>query len=68
MANRKAIKKARDDRRLTMMIGENIDQGPWYEATMFKAHEGHSAMCSFPIHGTHGSAKLHVRAVRYEGK
>jgi hypothetical protein len=50
-----------------MMIGEYVDQGPWYEATMDTAHEGHSATCTFPVHGTHGSAELRVRAVRYEG-
>ncbi|KAG0582224.1 hypothetical protein M758_3G042800 [Ceratodon purpureus] len=62
----KAIAKARNDPRLMRMIGDYVDQGPWYEATMDTAHEGHSATCRFPVHGTHGSAKLCVRAVRYE--
>jgi hypothetical protein len=49
------------------VVGENVDQGHWYEASMTVDHEGHSAMCSFPVSGTLCSANIHLRAVRYEG-
>ena len=64
---RRAMEKATTDTRLKDILGEHIQQGPWYEATMGVDHEGHSASCSFPVTGSLGSANLHLRAVRYEG-
>ena len=66
--SRKALAKANSDSQLKKIVGENIEQGQWYEASMTVDHEGHSAACSFPISGSLCSANIHLRAVRYEGR
>ncbi|KAG0572434.1 hypothetical protein KC19_VG094800 [Ceratodon purpureus] len=65
--SKKALAKANVDSEFKAIVGENIDQGPWYEASMTVDHEGHSAACSFPVSGSLCSANIHLRAVRYEG-
>lgn len=64
--SKSALAKANSDSSLKTILGENIEQGPWYEATMAVDHEGHSAMCHFPVSGSLASANIHLRAVRYE--
>ncbi|KAG0572435.1 hypothetical protein KC19_VG094800 [Ceratodon purpureus] len=64
--SKKALAKANVDSEFKAIVGENIDQGPWYEASMTVDHEGHSAACSFPVSGSLCSANIHLRAVRYE--
>lgn len=66
----KALEKASQDPRLKEYIGEGIKLGQWhwYEASLAVAHKGMSASCSFPVYGSHGSANLHLKAVRLHGK
>jgi len=52
---------------LLAVLGEHIEQGPWYEATMGLDHEGHSACCTFSMIGSLGTANLHLQVVKFEG-
>jgi len=52
---------------LLAVLGEHIEQGPWYEATMGLDHEGHSASCTFSVIGSLGTANLHLQVVKFEG-
>lgn len=63
----KAMEKACHDPRLMRKLGDNIQQGPWWESSLCIDHEGHSAACHIPITGSRGHARMHLRAVRYEG-
>ncbi|KAG6555881.1 hypothetical protein Mapa_002523 [Marchantia paleacea] len=66
----KALEKASQDPRLKEFIGEEIKLGQWhwYEASLAVAHKGMSASCSFPVYGSHGTANLHLKAVRLHGR
>lgn len=61
------MEKACHDPRLMKKLGDNIQQGPWWESSLRIDHEGHSAAFHIPIIGTRGHARMHLRAVRYEG-
>jgi hypothetical protein len=52
---------------LLAVLGEHIEQGPWYEAVMGLDHEGHSASCTFCVNGSLGTANLHLQVVKFEG-
>ncbi|KAJ7558362.1 hypothetical protein O6H91_04G035900 [Diphasiastrum complanatum] len=62
----KAMERAAKDPRMKKLLGESIEKGFWYEASLGLSHEGRSASCSFPIYGNQGHANLHLRAVKYE--
>ncbi|KAH9561056.1 hypothetical protein CY35_06G142300 [Sphagnum magellanicum] len=53
---------------LLAVLGEHIEQGPWYKATMGFDHEGHSASCTFSVIGSLGTANLHLQVVKFEEK
>jgi hypothetical protein len=63
----KAMDQAVNNPQLLAVLGEHIEKGPWYEATMGLDHEGHSASCTFSVIGSLGTANLHLRAVKFEG-
>ena len=65
--NRNALETANSDSELKTILGEKIEQGPLYAATMGVDREGNSANCSFPVVGSLAKGNLHLRAVRYEG-
>jgi hypothetical protein len=52
---------------LLAVLGEHIEQGPWYEATIGLDHEGHSASCTFSMICSLGTANLHLQVVKFEG-
>jgi hypothetical protein len=52
---------------LLAVLGEHIEQGSWYEATIGLDHEGHSASCTFSMIGSLGTANLHLQVVKFEG-
>ncbi len=64
---RKAMDHAVNNPQLLAVLGEHIEQGPWYEATMGLDHEGHSACCTFSMIGSLGTANLHLQVVKFEG-
>lgn len=66
----KAMETASQDARLKEVLGDEIQRGPWHwcEASLAVAHEGHSASCSFPVSGSHGTGSLHLKAVRLNGR
>jgi len=64
---RKAMDQAANNPQLLAVLGEHIEKGPWYEATMGLDREGHSASCTFSVIGSLGTANLHLRAVKFEG-
>jgi hypothetical protein len=66
--SKKAMDQAVNNPRLLAVLGEHIEKGPWYEATMGLDHEGHSASCTFSVIGSLGTANLHLRAVKFEEK
>lgn len=49
-------------------IGEPIEKGPWYNASLAVSHQRHSVSCSFPVIGPQGTGILHLKAVRNGGK
>lgn len=63
-----ALETANTDVELKTILGENIERGPLYAATMGVDREGNSANCSFPVTGSLAKGNLHLRAVRYEEK
>lgn len=63
-----ALETANSDSELKTILGEKIEQGPLYAATLGVDREGNSANCSFPVAGSLAKGNLHLRAVRYEEK
>lgn len=61
-----ALETANSDSELKTILGEKIEQGPLYAATLGVDREGNSANCSFPVAGSLAKGNLHLRAVRYE--
>eukprot|EP00850_Spirogloea_muscicola_P011692 SM000073S21468 [mRNA] locus=s73:539972:540538:+ [translate_table: standard] len=59
--------KVLGDDRLAEALGPPLQAGPWYNASIGVAHEGHSASCTFPVVGAHGNASVRVKAVRIGG-
>lgn len=49
-------------------IGEPIEKGPWYNASLAVSQQRHSVSCSFPVVGPQGTGILHLKAVRHGGK
>ncbi|KAL9686381.1 hypothetical protein QQ045_023839 [Rhodiola kirilowii] len=60
----KAIEKASKDQRLVEAIGEPIERGPWYNASLAVVHQKRSASCTFPVSGSRGSGIFQLKAVR----
>lgn len=63
-----ALETANTDVELKTILGENIERGPLYAATMGVDREGNSANCSFPVTGSLANGNLHLRAVRNDEK
>jgi len=63
-----ALETANTDVELKTILGENIERGPLYAATIGVDREGNSANCSFPVTGSLAKGNLHLRAVRYDEK
>ncbi|CAM8930372.1 unnamed protein product [Rhodiola kirilowii] len=63
----KAIEKASKDQRLVEAIGEPIERGPWYNASLAVVHQKRSASCTFPVSGSRGSGIFQLKAVRNDG-
>ncbi len=64
---RKAMDRTVNNPRLLAVLGEHIEQGPWYEAVMGLDHEGLSASCTFCVIGSLGTVNLHLQVVKFEG-
>ncbi|XP_031402760.1 uncharacterized protein LOC116212337 isoform X2 [Punica granatum] len=60
----KAMEKASQNQGLRDALGEPIEKGPWYNATLAVAHKRHSASCTFPVSGPQGNGILQLKAVR----
>ncbi|EPS64821.1 hypothetical protein M569_09957, partial [Genlisea aurea] len=60
----KAMEKASKNQQLIEAIGEPIERGPWYNASLAVAHKRHSVSCSFPVSGPLGTGMFHLKAVR----
>lgn len=48
-------------------MGEPIEKGPWYNASLAVSQQRHSVSCSFPVIGPQGTGILHLKAVRNGG-
>lgn len=45
-------------------LGEPIEKGPWYNASLAVAHKRHSVSCTFPVSGPQGNGVLQLKAVK----
>jgi len=64
----KAMEKVMNSKVMIEAIGEPIEKGPWYNASLAVSHQRHSVSCSFPVIGPQGTGILHLKAVRNGGK
>ncbi|XP_020887254.1 uncharacterized protein LOC9322343 isoform X2 [Arabidopsis lyrata subsp. lyrata] len=60
----KAMEKVMNSKAMIEAIGEPIEKGPWYNASLAVSHQRHSVSCSFPVIGPQGTGILHLKAVR----
>ncbi|KAL1219342.1 hypothetical protein V5N11_007873 [Cardamine amara subsp. amara] len=60
----KAMEKVMNSKAMIEAIGEPIEKGPWYNASLAVSHQRHSVSCSFPVIGPQGNGILHLKAVR----
>ncbi|KAJ0254150.1 Cytochrome oxidase complex assembly protein [Hirschfeldia incana] len=60
----KAMEKVMRNKAMTEAIGEPIEKGPWYNASLAVSQQRHSVSCSFPVVGPQGTGILHLKAVR----
>ncbi|XP_010489046.1 PREDICTED: uncharacterized protein LOC104766792 [Camelina sativa] len=60
----KAMEKVINSKAMIEAIGEPIEKGPWYSASLAVSHQRHSVSCSFPVVGPQGTGILHLKAVR----
>ncbi|KAL3521107.1 hypothetical protein ACH5RR_019256 [Cinchona calisaya] len=60
----KAMEKASKSQAISDVIGEPIERGPWYNASLAVAHKRHSASCTFPVSGPQGIGIFLLKAVR----
>ncbi|CAA7013979.1 unnamed protein product [Microthlaspi erraticum] len=63
--SRKAMEKVMNNKAMIEAIGEPIEKGPWYNASLAVSQQRHSVSCSFPVIGPQGTGILHLKAVRY---
>lgn len=62
------MEKVMTSKAMIEAIGEPIEKGPWYSASLAVSHQRHSVSCSFPVIGPQGTGILHLKAVRNGGK
>ncbi|KFK40415.1 hypothetical protein AALP_AA3G370800 [Arabis alpina] len=60
----KAMEKVMNSKAMIEAIGEPIEKGPWYNASLAVSRQRHSVSCSFPVIGPQGTGILHLKAVR----
>ncbi|CAN7047444.1 hypothetical protein IGI04_025486 [Brassica rapa subsp. trilocularis] len=60
----KAMEKVMRNKAMIQAIGEPIEKGPWYNASLAVSQQRHSVSCSFPVVGPQGTGILHLKAVR----
>lgn len=61
------MEKVSKNKAIIDAIGEPVEKGPWYNASLAVAHKRHSVSCSFPVSGPRGSGILHLKAIRDGG-
>ncbi|KAF8090312.1 hypothetical protein N665_0479s0016 [Sinapis alba] len=61
----KAMEKVMRNKAMIEAIGEPIEKGPWYNASLAVSQQRHSVSCSFPVVGPQGTGILHLKAVRH---
>lgn len=64
----KAMEKASKSQAIIDAIGEPIERGPWYNASLAVAHKRHSVSCTFPVSGPQGIGILQLKAIRNGGQ
>lgn len=65
---RKAMEKVMNNKAMIEAMGEPIEKGPWYNASLAVSQQRHSVSCSFPVIGPQGTGILHLKAVRNGGQ
>ncbi|CAI9092391.1 OLC1v1027613C1 [Oldenlandia corymbosa var. corymbosa] len=60
----KAMEKASKNQAVIDAIGEPIERGPWYNASLAVAHKRHSVSCTFPVAGPQGTGIFQLKAIR----
>ncbi|MCL7035553.1 hypothetical protein MKW94_005224 [Papaver nudicaule] len=60
----KALEKASQCQAVLEALGEPIERGPWYNASLAVAHNRSSVSCTFPVTGSRGTGIFQLKAVR----
>lgn len=60
----KGLAHASQNQEVVKALGEPIERGPWYNASLAVAHRRHSVSCTFPVSGPNGTGVLQLKAVR----
>ncbi|KAI3995772.1 hypothetical protein MKX01_007251 [Papaver californicum] len=60
----KALEKASQSEAVLEALGEPIERGPWYNASLAVAHNRSSVSCTFPVSGSRGTGIFQLKAVR----
>lgn len=60
----KAMEKASQNQAIIDAIGDPIERGPWYNASLAVAHRRNSVSCTFPVSGPQGTGIFQLKAVR----
>ncbi|OVA02314.1 Cytochrome oxidase assembly protein 1 [Macleaya cordata] len=60
----KAMEKASQSQAILDALGEPIERGPWYNASLAVAHRRSSVSCTFPVSGPRGTGIFQLKAVR----
>ncbi|KAK4801781.1 hypothetical protein SAY86_022268 [Trapa natans] len=58
------MEKASNNQGLKDVLGEPIEKGPWYNATLAVSHKRRSASCTFPVSGPRGNGILQLKAMK----
>ncbi|KAF5186812.1 Cytochrome oxidase complex assembly protein [Thalictrum thalictroides] len=62
--SRKAMEKATQNKAIVDALGEPVEKGPWYNASLAVAHKRRSVSCTFPVSGPQGTGVFQLKAVR----
>lgn len=62
------MEKASKNQGLKDALGDPIEKGPWYNATLAVAHKRHSMSCTFPVSGPRGNGILQLKAMKNGGQ
>lgn len=61
------MEKAAQNPAIIDAIGEPVQKGPWYNASLAVTHKRQSVSCTFPVSGPQGNGVFQLKAVSNGG-